>query len=261
MINARPSRYALAVALVVLLGATADGFAKKDKWADVPDEEIYQRAMAQLDKNKHFKARSMLEKLVKRGDLPPDLAPLVQVALADTYFGNKGVLNLTEAMSRYSNFLIFYPTHAKADYAQYRLALCHFMQVYAPDRDQSETFVALEEFRKVQRQHPDSPYVDLAMEKILEGSNVLAEHEYRVGAFYYNRNAYLGAIDRFLNILDKYPRYPEKDRLYYFLGDALTRTARSEEGQIYLRKLLETYPKSKFSPKASLLLREVGAGN
>ena len=37
MINARLSRCAFAVALVVLLGATADGFAKKDKWADVPD--------------------------------------------------------------------------------------------------------------------------------------------------------------------------------------------------------------------------------
>ena len=233
----------------------------KNKWASMSDQEMFDIAMKQMDKGQYYKARTLLERIVKRGSMGPDLGPLVQLAIADSYYGKKGVLNLTEAMSRYSNFLIFYPTHARADYAQYRLALCHFKQVYAPDRDQRETFTALEEFRKVQRIHPESPYVDLAMEKIQEGSELLAEHEYRVGYFYYNRRAYLGAIDRFLNILDKYPRFERKDRLYYYLAVSLLNTSRSEEGQIYLNKLTETYPSSDYRKKASALVERARKAN
>jgi outer membrane protein assembly factor BamD len=242
-----------------LLAACVAGCGGKNNPATVEsDQVIYDRAMRQMEKNDYYKARRTLETIVNRGNQDPHLAPLVQLALADSYFGKKGVLTLTDAMSRYSTFLTFYPTHERADYAQYRLALCHLKQVYAPDRDQRETFTALEEFRKVLVQYPDSPYVDLAAEKINDCLELLAEHDYRVGNFYYDQEAYLGAIDRFVDILDDYPRYTRKDRVYYHLSDALIQTARSEEADVYLRKLIEAYPDSKYLKKAQELLKKIG---
>ena len=244
-------------ALLCLALALSVGCAKKPIETD---QELYDQAMRKMEKGDYYKARGILEEIVKRGNEDPELAPLVQLAYADAYFGKKGSLNLADAMTRYRTFLTFYPTHPKADYAQYRLGLCHFQQVASSDRDQRETVTALAEFLKVERLYPDSPYVDLAAEKINECKEVLAEHEFRVGMFYLRRKAYLGAIDRFLDILDRYPRYTRKAKLYYHLGASLVYTNRIEEGDVYLRKLVEAYPKTVHATKASLLMDAYGGG-
>lgn len=246
--------YLLACMLVPLLTGCAG---KKAPVAAPADQALYQRAMKSMEKGNYYKARSVLEEIVAGGNQDQELAAEVQLAMADTYFGKRGLLNLTDAMSRYSTFLTFYPTHEKADYAQYRLALCHLKQVYSPDRDQQETFTALAEFRKVLRLYPDSPYVDLAGEKINDCLELLADHDYRVGMFYRRRAAYLGAVDRFLDILDQFPRYTRKDRIYYYLSESLIRTHRMEEADVYLRKLAETYPDSEFARRANLLAIEI----
>jgi outer membrane protein assembly factor BamD len=247
-------RFRRALGVACLAVASALPASAKDKYENLSDRQLYDLAIKRMDGGDYYKARVLLENLIRRPNVDAELLPLVQLGLADAYYGKKGLLNLTEAMSRYSNFLTFYPTHPKADYAQYRLALCHFQQVYAADRDQTETRTAIQEFRRVQTQYPDSAYVDLAAEKIQESSDLLADHEYRVGRFYHSRRAYLGAIDRFLVVLDKYPRYADKDGLYYYLGESLIRTERTEEGEVYLQKLVETYPDSKYADRAKGLL-------
>jgi outer membrane protein assembly factor BamD len=253
----RAARTTLALLLLALLGPAPAPAARQDaKLEELSDQELLDLGTQRLERGKYYKARQIFERLLRRPNVDPRVVPDAHLGLADAYFGKHGVLNVTEAMSRYSNFLTFYPTDPRADYAQYRLALCHFQQVYAPDRDQNETRTAIEEFRRVQALYPDSPYVDLAAEKIQEASDVLADHEYRVGKFYFDRKAYLGAIDRFLTILDLYPRYPDKDRLYYYLGNSLLRVERNEEGEIYLLKLLETYPRSEYAKKARAVLPE-----
>ena len=250
----RPVIYLLALMLVLLLPACA---AKKPRASAKPDKKLYEQAIKLMEKGNYFKARATLEEIVSSGNQDPELADEVQLAMADTYYGRRGLLNLTDAMSRYSTFLTFYPTHEKADYAQYRLAMCHLKQVYSPDRDQRETYTALAEFRKVLVLYPDSPYVDLAGEKINECLELLADHDYKVGMFYHRRAAYLGAVDRFLDILDHFPRYTHKDRIYYYLSESLVRTHRMEEADVYLRKLAETYPDSEFVKKADHLLVEI----
>ena len=259
-------RLSVAMLLVcpIMAGAVAGDLHARNKgsgkYGDLTNREMYDLAQGKIEHGGYYKARTILERLIKRPSLAESLLPEIQLSMADAYYGKSGLLNLAEAMSRYANFLTFYPTHERADYAQYRLALCHFQQVYAPDRDQAETRVAIEEFRKIEGLYPDSPYVDLATERIQDGSDLLAEHEFRVGLFYYQRHAYLGAIDRFLTVLDRYPRYQNRDKLYYHLGTALILTARAEEGEIYLNKLLETYPGSRYEGKATVLLKEQQAG-
>jgi len=257
MRQSRPLLLTLAVALAIPSAA----WAKRDRYADLSDRQLYELGAKELEKENFYKARTLFERVVKRGKDDPEISPLVLLGLADSYFGKKGVLNLTEATSRYSSFLTFYPTHARADYAQYQLALCHFQQVYAADRDQKETRVALDEFRKVQAQFPESPYVDLAGEKLLEGYDLLAEHEFRVGTFYHEGGRYLGAIGRYLTILDRYPRYVGKDKVYYYLAHSLMRTERAEEGAVYLEKLRETYPDSEWAQKGARLLRATEAAS
>ena len=49
------------------------------------------------------------------------------------------------AINEFREFLSFYPTHTRADYAQYKLGMAHFYQMHGPERDQTETQEAINE--------------------------------------------------------------------------------------------------------------------
>jgi hypothetical protein len=58
-----------------------------------------------------------------------------------------------------------------------------------------------------------------------------------------------------MTILDRYPRYVGKDKVYYYLAHSLIHTERPEEGAVYLEKLRETYPDSAWAQKGARLLK------
>ena len=67
----------------------------------------------------------------------------------------------------FREFLQFYPTNPRADYAQYKLAMSHFRQMRAPERDQTETRDALREFAEFRNLLPRG--IKLAPEDVWEG--------------------------------------------------------------------------------------------
>ena len=65
----------------------------------------------------------------------------------DTYIGEDTTESLLLAINEFREFLTFYPTHARADYAQYRLAFAYSEQMLAADRDQTATRDAIRSCR------------------------------------------------------------------------------------------------------------------
>ena len=49
-------------------------------------------------------------------------------------------------INEFQEYLSFYPTNPRADYAQYQLGIAHHKQMRAPERDQTETREAIKEF-------------------------------------------------------------------------------------------------------------------
>ena len=60
------------------------------------------------------------------------------------------------AINEFREFLSFYPTNPRADYAQYKLGMAHFRQMRAPQRDQTETREAIREFETFVARYPNS---------------------------------------------------------------------------------------------------------
>ncbi|HKY30904.1 MAG TPA: outer membrane protein assembly factor BamD [Candidatus Polarisedimenticolia bacterium] len=222
----------------------------KDKYAGMTAAQVHAIAQRHLDKKSYARARDTLQKALGRPDINPELTSAIHLGLADAYFFDGGLLNLAEALSRYTNFLTFYPNHEKADYAQYQLGLCYLKQALSPDRDQAQTRKALAELMKVESQYPASRYVAAAGVKAAEARELLAEHEFRIGYFYFKRQAYLGAADRFKEVLERFPGYSRRDRIYLFLGQALIELDRGDEGRLYLEKLRAEFPDSRLSESA-----------
>jgi outer membrane protein assembly factor BamD len=250
------------VATVALLLGIAPGCGKhepkapKDKYATLTAVQVYDVAMNRMHKKSYAAARETLQKVLGRSDATPDLIAKVHIALADAYFYDGGILNLAEAQSRYTNFLTFYPNHERADYAQYQLGLCYLKQTANPDRDQDETRKALAELTKVKTNYPNSEYLGPADAKADEARELLAEHEFRIGYFYFRRHSYAGAIQRFREVLNKYPNYSRKDHLYLRLGESLLGTSKDDEGRLYLQKLVAEFPKSRYVGEARSALKQ-----
>jgi len=246
----------LLVAALTALSGCAQKVARapKDKYAGLTAQQIYDIAVKRMEKKSYTSARDVMQKALGRTDATPELIAKIHLVLADAYFYDGGLLNLAEALSRYTNFLTFYPNHDRADYAQYQLGLCYLKQAANPDRDQTQTRKALAELTKVESLYPGSEYVGEAHQSADEAREILAEHSFRIGAFYYRRDSYPGAVERFRDVLESHPHYSRKDRVYLLLGKSLLALDKRDEGQVYLEKLLAEFPQSKHAGEARALL-------
>jgi len=260
----RSSALAIACALVLAAALMSAGCKKgpnSDASRSMTAQQIYEKGMALFKGHHYFRARTILDKALSKPGVTRDLVADVNLALADAYYYDGGIINIAEALSRYTSFLTFYPAHARADYAQYQLGLCYLKQALGPDRDQATTRKALDELQKVVKEHPDSEWADKARVKIGEARERLAESEMRVGLFYLKHKAYDGAIDRFRKVLEDYPGYSHLDRAYYELADALKSARKLDEAMLYYKKVLELFPDSRYVSRAQNAIADVNEGH
>ena len=149
---------ALLVACALAVGAGACG-GKKDT---IPtgiaeaDKFLFERGTELLNDEKWLTAREFFGRLVDNYPQSP-FRPDAKLGLGDTYLGEGNVESLVLAVNEFKEFLSFYPTHRRADYAQYKLALCHYRQMRGPERDQRETREAVQEFETFIAKYPNSP--------------------------------------------------------------------------------------------------------
>ncbi len=253
--HGRALRGLAALLALLAVGACATAKKRKEAEAKIPPAQAYEQAMKKMEGKHYYTARTMLQSLVPR--IPPedrDLLPRVQLAIADAFYKDRGLLNYGEALNGYRNFLTYFPNHEQAPYAQFMVGMSMFRQVLSPDRDQALTLKAIDEFRKVETVYPDSPYVAKAREQIDDCFDLLADHERVVGWFYQRRKVWQAAIDRYQIILDKYPRYRRTTRVLFDQGGCFLAAGNREEAGEIFERLRHDDPNGPFNAKAKKLL-------
>jgi outer membrane protein assembly factor BamD len=250
------------LAIAALLAATGAGCASRRKAkrevALATAEDLYRQGIAALEQRKLRDARTLLERIQYTAQDRPDLEPLVRLALADATFYLGDDVSLIEARAKYLDFVTLYGDHAQAPYAQFQAGVASLKQVNDPSRDQTQTETALADLREVARRWPGSPWVVAADQMIGVAQDNMAEHEYLVARFYAKRKKYQAAADRLRGVLDHYPRYAHKDEVYLLLGRALVKMNSTQEGLVYLDKLVADYPGTASAREAKKLLTELG---
>jgi outer membrane protein assembly factor BamD len=221
-----------------------DPLAGKD--AQLPDKQLYDKAMAQT-KSGHFDiARLDLQTLL---NTYPDSQYMMRskLAVADAWYKEGGSAALTQAEQEYKDFITFFPNVPEAAEAQLRVGDIYFKQMDVPDRDYSKGMHAEEEYRTMLKQYPDAPKVltDETRQKLREVQEVLAEREAELGAFYATHNNWPAAIARYQTVIDTYPLYSHIDDVMIGIGDAYEAEATIVRGQklpeAARAKLLEEY--------------------
>jgi outer membrane protein assembly factor BamD len=198
-----------------------------------------------LKRGKFQDGRKMLQILEENLPSSPEF-PQAKLMLGDSYFF-QGSSSYPEALVEYQSFLNFFPKHERRDYALYHLALCHYAAIESAERDQTETRQALDAFQRLLTEQPGSPYAVEAKDRVLQCWRRIAEHELVVGVFYVNSFNYPGAEKRLKGLLETYPDYADRERAYYYLGEALRqRFPTNSEMEAWQKAKVATFQKDTF---------------
>ncbi len=183
--------------------------------------------------------------------------PDAKLGLGDTYLGEGTTEALVLAINEFREFLTFYPTNRRADYAQYKLGLAHFEQMSGPERDQTQTREAIKEFETFVERYPNSALMPEVKSRLRQAQDRRDESDFRVGLFYFRVRWYPGAIDRFKAVLKNDPGYTHRDEVYYYLGEALLKTDKKAEALPYYVQLVNEFEQSEFLLRARQRIDEL----
>ena len=192
----------------------------KDEYAGLTAEQLYRQgkdAMAEANFTKAVKVFEALEARYPYGRY-------AQQAILEGAYANYRIGETATAIAACDRFIRTYPNHPSVDYAYYLKGLVYFREdqgligyVYELDlserdpKSMRESFIA---FKELVAKFPDSRYAQDSFERMRYLSNSLALYEVRVARYYYNRGAYVAAVNRAQQALILYPRTPaEKDAL------------------------------------------------
>ena len=236
--------------LLLLISACGGKTNIPDYASEGGDQMLLQLGQQQLEAEHWENARGFFQQLVDtfpRSQYVGD----ARIGIADTYYYQRGAGNLVLAIAEYRDVLTFFPNHPRADYVQYQIALAYYRQRHNADRDQEPTRTAVEEIEKLIELYPNSPYAETSRELLRDCTELLAEHEFRVGEFYLKvRKHCEGAIARLKWVMENYPTYSGADKVYFNLAEALTLCGSPAEAMPYYKQLIDNYPGSEFKEAA-----------
>jgi outer membrane protein assembly factor BamD len=248
------------IAFLVLAGSLGCGSPKGAKLqisVVPPDKALYQAGNEYLEKSQFIKARLAYQTLLNTypgSELEPDAF----FASADSFYREGGTENLLMAVNRFSDFITFFPTNAKAPDALLKEISILLGQMRSPDRDQQETEQALEAIHRFLVMYPDNDYVPLVKQYRVEAEESLALRDLGVGDFNAGRGNYAGASMRYKDIAEKYPHFSRADEVNFKLAKIHQMSGDTEQAADYLSRIVAGYPFSKYSEAAKQELLKMG---
>ncbi len=209
------------------------------------DRFLNERGTVALKDRKWLQAREYFRQIVDNYPQSP-YRPDAKLSVGDAYIGEHTTESLLLAVNEFREFLTFYPTSPRADYAQYRLATAMAEQMLAAERDQSNTREAVKELQVFFDKYPNSALMPEARTLMRSAKDRLSEASYRVGFYYFRAKWYPGAVDRFREVLAADPEFTNRDAVYYHLAESLLRENKNAEALPYFERLVKEFEQSSY---------------
>ena len=185
-----------------------------------PAESLIVQGMDAYNVGNYFEALKAFDQILDQYPFSRQ-ATLAELKAADSHFYREEYI---EAKVLYKEFADRHPTNEAIPYVMFQIGMCDFRRTDRIDRDVSGAREAIQDFSKLLRAFPNSPYTREAKAHIAAAREFLVNHEYFVAVFY-------------------------------------VRTEQYEQAQHRLKYLLNMYPNASIVPKAKALLARLEAGN
>jgi outer membrane protein assembly factor BamD len=229
----------------------------------VSAQKNYEKGLKELD-NKDWIAASKYFAFIKSRFPYSKYAVLAELRLADAEFGAEQYL---EAIDSYRLFQKFHPTHEMVanGYTTFRIGEAYFDQLsgdfwlFPPgyEKDQSSTEDAANELKSFLDKYPESPYRDKAKKILVKVGKRLADHEWYVARYYWDRGKPMGTVLRLRRLLERYRGVGYDIEALWLLGRAYTAVDMPERAKLAWTELVSKYPKSPRAGEARSALAEL----
>jgi outer membrane protein assembly factor BamD len=246
------SRYLVNLALIGLL-TLAGGctLLRPQPTPILPPDELYSKGESDLDRRRYEEARDSFKKIVER-HANSTFAPRARFLIGEAFY-REGEFD--KAAKEFESFMAFYPRHQIADLVQYRLAMSYYDQLKPVEQDQGLTVKALDHFKKLVKEYPESRYATDALAKIDVCRGRLAQKELWVATYYFNQGNPSGARQRLELVLKEYPRTLVVPETLFLLAEVNFREGKNAEAVELLRRLSIEYPFTEWGRRATQRLR------
>jgi outer membrane protein assembly factor BamD len=248
--------------VAVLTGCSSfggSGLFEKDNTAKWDAQRFLVEARAEMSGGNWARGREYLEKLEARFPFTR-YAQQAQLEIAYSYY-REG--ETAQALSAVDRFLKLNPNSPAADYAYYLKGLTLFSDdlglfgnALGQDptaRDPKGMREAFDAFRELVSRYPNSSYASDARDRMNWLVNALAQSEVNVAFYYYQRFAYVAAIDRAQAALRNFQGAPAAERALAIIMRSYTALGMQDLSTDVGRVLAQNFPASRYlAPNARL---------
>jgi outer membrane protein assembly factor BamD len=221
--HARVGTLAFVAAIGLLLSACsgANDDKKDADYVERPVEQIYADAWKQIRSRDWENAAKQFDEVERQHPYSIWARRAMLMSAFCYYQANK----YTDATNTADQYISLHPGTKEVAYAFYLKAMALYEQIVDVGRDQTVTDQALTALQDVVQRFPNSEYARDARLKIDLTLDHLAGKEMEIGRYYLVRGDYIGAINRFKVVVQRYQKTSQiaeaLERLteaYYALG-------------------------------------------
>ena len=246
-----PGLFAL-LALVVGIALGGCGLLPEveDKTKDLSAERLYKLAHETLVEGNYTQAIKHFDTLESRYPY----GRFAQQAILESAYANYRAGETATAVAACDRFIRTFPNHPNVEYAHYLKGIVNFREdqgvlgyVYELDLSEREPKGMRESyaaFKELVTRFPESRYAQDAAARMTYLTNALARYEVNVARYYYNRGAYVAAINRAQASLVSYPRTPANEGALDVLVQSYDKLGLTQLRDDSQRILQRTFPNS-----------------
>jgi outer membrane protein assembly factor BamD len=237
--------------LLVISGCARDNFSSDSiSQGKYSEKQLFTQAESSLAKGDYSNAVRYYEGLDSQYPFG-QYAEQAQISLTYAYY-KKGDYPATIAAA--DRYVHLYPRAAQVDYAYYMKGLANFEQDhgtftrYLPLdhslRDPGTAREAFNDFSVLVRRFPESKYVADAKQHMVYLRNMFARYELNVAEYYYDKRAYVAAVNRANYLVENYGTAPQAERALVLMVKANRKLGLTQSADDALAVLAKTYPGS-----------------
>lgn len=204
--------------VLLLIGLTGCATVKpEDDTKNWSAQKIYSEGMRELQAANYEKAVKLFDSLEARYPY----GHYAQQAQLEAAYADYKDGETASAVAACDRFIKLHPKNENIDYVYYLKGLANFPQdrnLFArvanqdiTERDPTTTISSFNAFRELTTHFPNSKYTPDALARMKYLVGALAQHEIHIAHYYYNRKAYVAAIDRVQYSLVHYPLAPANE--------------------------------------------------
>ncbi|HLS16527.1 MAG TPA: outer membrane protein assembly factor BamD [Paenalcaligenes sp.] len=234
----------------MLLTACGTFEPEKDPTAGWTAEQLYKDARAEMDAGNWNNARERLESIEAR--YPFGIQ--AQQALIDQAYVNWKDEEPEQALAAIERFQRQYPNSPGSDYMLYLKGLISFTPPSAflahltrqdpSERDPKGLRESFDAFNELITLYPDSRYAHDAKLRMTWLVNTIAENELNVAEYYYNRGAYVAAVNRAQRVITDFEGVPAAEKALYIMYLSYDKLGQEDLRDTTQRVLDENFPDS-----------------